>query len=107
MATLYVGNDMRLALEGTGKLKDELGNPVPGATVKATIYKQGMDTGVDGVTWPLTLSEGDKDGEYYGIIPGDADIQVGEWYRIELDVESPGGTKALWYQDVKAEYRRF
>jgi len=106
MATLYVGNDMRLALESSGKLKDENGDAVPGATVEATLYEYGSDTSVGGVSWPITLEEGENDGEYFGIIPAGAEIESGRSYDLELNVESPGGTKGLWVTMVEAKHRR-
>ncbi len=107
MATLYVGNDMRLALQGRGRLKDEQGNPVTGATVEATLYYSGGDTEVEGVEWPVTLEETGEEGEYSGIIPASADVSVNTPYTLILTATSPGGTQAMWRETVDVQYRDF
>ena len=106
MATLYVGNDMRLALQGRGRLEDENGNPVTGATVEATLYSLDQSTEVGGVTWPVALTEGSEDGEYFGILPAEAEVEAGKDYFLNIDVVAPGDAKAKWMQKVRAAYRR-
>ena len=109
MAELLVGNDMRLVLQGRGRLKDENGDPVSGATVKATLYEPDYtsdgETEVSGVTWPVILSEGDEEGEYSGVIPADADIQAGKRYYLEIKATTPGNAKGKWRGNVLAENR--
>jgi len=109
MATLYVGNDMRLVLQGRGRLKDERGKPVPDATVEATLYEPDYtsedESEVSGVTWPITLSEGGEEGEYSGIIPADADIQAGKRYYLKIEATTPGNAKGRWWKNVLAEHR--
>mgnify|MGYP000754129350 CR=1 FL=1 len=108
MATLYVGNDMRLVLQGRGRLKDERGSPVTGATVEATLYEAGGVTEVEGVDWPITLTESGEDGEYSGIIPTpDADVSVNKSYVLTITATAPGGARAAWRESVDVQYRDF
>ena len=106
MATLYVGNDMRLVFAGRGRLKDEKG-AVTGATIEVTLYYSGGDTEVEGVEWPVTLEEGEEEGEYSGIIPASADVSVNTPYTLILTATSPGGAQAMWRETVDVQYRDF
>lgn len=108
MATLLIGNDMRLYFAGRGCLKDEKSEPVTGATVEVMLYESDGSTevSIDGdTTWPVTLSEGEEEGEYYGILPADAEFSAGRRYVMDITATAPGGAKANWRESITAEYR--
>ena len=105
MTTLYIGNDMEIRFTGTGKLVDETGEAVTGATVRSYIYQNGTDTQVGGVEWPVVMLE-QSAGEYYGTIPDTAEIVEGVVYDMVITVDA-GDANAEWRQPAIAKYRVF
>lgn len=103
MNILYIGNDMLLQLSGDGKLTDEDGTAVTGATVEATVYKADGETEVSGITWPLTLTEGD-DGEYSATIQDDIEVTEGQNYVIKITA-TKGNADAKWFLNAIARKR--
>jgi len=105
MAVLYKDNDMLIEIPESNVLKDKDGNPVTGATVEATLYNSD-GTEVSGVTWPITLSGGDTDGEYWGILPDTAEVVVGNEYSLEVTA-TKSDADAKWVEPIKVKNRRF
>lgn len=108
MATLLINNDMQVKFADRGRLEDESGNAITGATVEITLYEADGTTEVTGVTWPITMAESGDDGEYFGVLPADAEVSVGNTYIMVISVETAGGTKGEWRdKNVRTEYRDF
>lgn len=105
MTALYIGNDMMVRFAGDGKLTDDNGNAVTGATVHATLYEHGTTTPVDGVDWPVVLADQGA-GVYAGIIPDT--VQVVERTRYDMVITAEKDeADAVWRETVKANYRVF
>ena len=105
MTILYVDNDMRVSFSGTGKLTNEKGEPVTGATIEMTLIDIGTGEGVAGETWPVTFTE-DGVGEYSAVLRDTVRIVNGEKYEIRIDAQGSGAS-ASWREIVKAKNRRF
>lgn len=105
MTTLYIGNDMEVRFTGTGKLVDETGEAVTGATVRAYLYQHGTDTTVGGVEWPVVLLDQGA-GEYAGTIPDTVEVVAGGRYDMVITAEADEAD-ATWREEVKANYRVF
>lgn len=105
MATIYIDNDMYISLERGGRLKDENGNYITGATVEVTLYEADGSTEVGGISWPIVLDEGSEDGEYFGVIPSEAEIEAGERYFLDIKATTTEGSNARWVKMVEPRYR--
>lgn len=103
--TLFVGNDMIVSFTGAGKLVDENGNAVTGATVKMILYKYGTTTEVCGETWPVVLTD-DNYGEYSATLKGTVEIIEGANYGLKITAAG-GGAQAEWVQKMVARVRTF
>ncbi len=102
---LYVGNDMLVSFSGAGKLLDEKGAAVTGATVGMTLYEAGTTTVVKGETWPVTLVD-DGEGEYSATLQDKVEITVGSKYDLKITVDGCGA-QATWQQRMAAKVRKF
>lgn len=103
MHTLYIGNDMRLAFYDRGQLKDINNYEITGATITVSVYQNDGQTEVGGVSWPLTFSE-DGEGEYHVILPASMEIEAGNYYIIQINVDT-GASKSMWRKRVQARFR--
>lgn len=100
--SLFVGTDMKVEVTG---LADQDGNPVTGASVKATVFEADGETKVTGVTWPVTLGD-DDGGDYSGIIDGALGVSVDKLYWVLVET-SGSGASAQWWQREVAKRRGF
>ena len=100
--SLFVGTDMVVEVEA---LADQDGNPVTGASVKATVLEADGETEVTGVTWPVTLGD-EGGGDYSGVIDDAVNITVGKVYWVRVRIVGAGATDQRWQLEV-AQRRGF
>lgn len=96
--TLFKGTTSRLGLPG---LKDIDGSPVTNATVEAVIYDR-LGNEIAGQSWPLLLTH-DSDGNYYGTLESDIDVDVGKRYEVEI-VATASSLQSTWRESVTCTY---
>lgn len=87
MDTLYINNDHIVEVRG---LKDASGSYVAGAVVQATLYENGTQTEVAGVTWPVSLAYQGTVGRYVGELSRDVAVVEGGRYQLKVTAESVG-----------------
>ena len=80
---LYKDNDQKLVIKGNDKLKDQKGDAIVGADVKATMYEYDGTTEVSGITWPLNLTDLGS-GEYEASLPHTIGVEAGNHYFLKV-----------------------
>jgi len=106
MSVLYINNDNLVSFTGHGKLKDIVGDAIPGATVSMTLYAAGTSTEVSGQSWPVVFIAGDNDGEYFGTLQDGLNLTFGSQYDLHITAVKDT-SKAHWRKTFTAQYRTF
>ena len=93
---LYINTDMLLEVND---LKDQDGNAVTGATVEATVYERDGETEVEGMTFPVSLSD-DGSGNYSVTLEDTLELTLGNVYLIKVDIAGGGADDQRWSREV-------
>ena len=93
---LFTNTDMLLKFDG---LKDQDGNVITGADVRATVYQPDSKTEVSGMTWPITLSD-DGNGNYSAVLEDSMELKLGSLHWIKLDISGGGADDQRWISEI-------
>lgn len=98
---IYAGNDHKLTVD---RLRDTDGQYINAAIVEAKVIDSDGN-GVEGQTWPLSLSyvEG-SDGKYEGILDDAMELQSGKNYTLVINTVD-GDSVGHWELEVTASVR--